>query len=167
MLDRLLGMADEIDRERASFGLASAAAIGGRKTGPNPTDKGKSGSKRRVVVDRRGVVPLAMSHTAADVHGSKVLEEAVDAIEPIRKPGRDPRPRGRPKEPHTPTQGLRIRALPEGVQEEGWSLATPGKRCAKNLSVSREDERSDSTPWSCWSRARAMTSGPESLLRDS
>ncbi len=70
---------------------------GGQKTGPNPTDKGKSGSKRHVVVDRNGI-PLAVIHTAANVHDSKALEEAVDAVSPIRKPlGR---PRKRPKKLH-------------------------------------------------------------------
>jgi IS5 family transposase len=71
---------------------------GGKKTGPNPTDKGKKGSKRHVVVDREGI-PLSVIHTAANVHDSKVLEEAVDAISPIRKPHRG-RPRKRPEKLH-------------------------------------------------------------------
>jgi IS5 family transposase len=62
-------------------------------------DKGKQGSKRHVVVDRRGI-PLAVIHSAANVHDSKVLEEVVDAIEPIRKPRRRGRPRKRPKKIH-------------------------------------------------------------------
>ena len=37
--------------------------------------------------------------TAANVHDSKVLEESVDAIEPIKRPGRG-RPRKRPKKLH-------------------------------------------------------------------
>jgi IS5 family transposase len=49
------------------------------------------------VVDRRGV-PLAVMHTAANVHDSKVLEEVVDAISPIRKP--HGRPRKRPEKLH-------------------------------------------------------------------
>ncbi len=40
-----------------------------------------------------------MRHPAANVHDSKVLEEAVDAISPIRKPRG--RPRKRPKKVHT------------------------------------------------------------------
>jgi IS5 family transposase len=73
------------------FGLGErAGSRGGEKTGPNPTDKGKQGSKRHLVVDRRGV-PLSVTHTAANVHDSKVLEEAVDAVPPI------PKPRGRPR----------------------------------------------------------------------
>jgi len=50
------------------------------------------------VVDRNGV-PLAVIHTAANVHDSKVIEEVVDAIRAIRKPHRG-RPRKRPRKLH-------------------------------------------------------------------
>src|SRR5215216_187565 len=73
---------------------------GGAKTGANPTDKGKAGSKRHLVSDRGGI-PLAVVLTAANVHDSKVLEEAVDSIEPIKRPrGRPGRPRKRPDKLH-------------------------------------------------------------------
>jgi hypothetical protein len=46
LLDRL-GEADQIDFERASLDSSSVPAPrGGQKSGPNPTDKGKQGSKR-------------------------------------------------------------------------------------------------------------------------
>jgi len=49
------------------------------------------------VVDRNGV-PLAVRHTAANVHDSKVFEILVDAIAPIRRPrGRS---RKRPEKLH-------------------------------------------------------------------
>jgi transposase len=49
----------------------------------------------------RGGIPLAVVLTAANVHDSKVLEEAVDGIEPIKQPrGRPGRPRKRPKKLH-------------------------------------------------------------------
>jgi IS5 family transposase len=80
------------------FGLGECTGPrGGQKTGKNPTDKGKQGSKRHIVVDRGGI-PLAVSHSAANTHDSKVLEEAVDAIEPIKRPRG--RPRKRPKKLH-------------------------------------------------------------------
>src|ERR687886_2671089 len=84
LLDRL-GEAEQIDWERASLDSASVPAPGGQRTGANLTDKGKQGSKRHVVVDREGV-PLCVIHSAANVHDSKLLEEAADAIEPIRNP---------------------------------------------------------------------------------
>jgi len=97
LLDRL-GEAGRIDWERAALDSASVPAPGGgEKTGPNPTDRGKRGSKRHLVVDGAGV-PLAMRHTAANVHDSRMLEELVDAVVPIRQPKGSPsRPRKRPK----------------------------------------------------------------------
>jgi IS5 family transposase len=65
---------------------------GGEKTGPNPTDRGKSGSKRHLLVDRGGV-PLAVRHSAANVHDSRMLETMLDAVSPIRRPRGGPRKR--------------------------------------------------------------------------
>ena len=58
--------------------------------GPNPTDRGKAGTKRHVVVDRTGT-PLACLLSGANRNDHLVLEAALDAIPPIR------RPRGRPR----------------------------------------------------------------------
>jgi transposase len=96
LLDRL-GEAEQIDWERVSLDSASVPAPRGTKTGKNPTDRGKSGSKSHVVVDRRGL-PLTVIHSAANTHDCKVFEELVDAIEPIKGP-RD-RPRKRPEKLH-------------------------------------------------------------------
>ena len=63
---------------------------GGAETGPNPTDRGRSDSKRHIVDDRNGI-PLSIDQSAAKVHDSKVLETTIDAIQPIK------RPRGRPR----------------------------------------------------------------------
>ncbi|WP_230950774.1 IS5 family transposase, partial [Xanthomonas translucens] len=61
---------------------------GGAYTGPNPTDRGKRGSKRRVITDRHGV-PLAFCVTGANRHDSVVFEERGDALPSIAgKPGR-------------------------------------------------------------------------------
>ena len=58
----------------------------GEKVGPNPTDSGKPGSKRHLVTDRNGI-PLVMVLTEANVHDSRVFEDLLDGIEPIRVPG--------------------------------------------------------------------------------
>ncbi len=71
---------------------------GGEAVGPNPIDRAKSGSKHHVLTDRNGV-PLAVLLTAANVHDSKVFEELVDAVEPIKHPGKG-RPRKRPEKLH-------------------------------------------------------------------
>lgn len=67
----------------------------GAKTGPNPTDRGKNGSKRHLIVDGQGT-PLAIEHTGANVHDSEMAIALVDGIPPIKQPRG--RPRKRPDE---------------------------------------------------------------------
>jgi len=58
------------------------------------------GTKRHIVVDRAGL-PLAVTISGSNVHDSKMLEETVDAIPPLRLPAkRWGRPRKRPKKLH-------------------------------------------------------------------
>ena len=71
---------------------------GGAAVGPNPTDKGKPGSKHHLLTDRHGI-PLAVALTAANVHDSRVLEPLLDAVNPVRS-GRRGRPRCRPAKLH-------------------------------------------------------------------
>ena len=52
------------------------------------------------MVDGNGI-PLAVEHSAANVHDSKMLEETADAIRPIHgQRGRPGRPRKRPEKLH-------------------------------------------------------------------
>src|SRR5215207_452440 len=55
-----------------------AAPLGGEATGPNPTDLGKSGTKRHLMVDGRGV-PLAFHLSAANRHDLKGLSRLLDS----------------------------------------------------------------------------------------
>jgi transposase len=73
---------------------------GGEQTGPNPTDRGKAGSKYHLVVDRTGI-PLAARLSAANAHDSTQLLPLVDAIPSIIGPrGKPGRPRKRPAKLH-------------------------------------------------------------------
>ncbi len=74
-----------------------AGKKGGEKTGPNPTDRGRAGCKRHVIVDANGI-PLAIRLTAANTHDSRVFEELIDAVPPIRQCWG--RPRKRPAKLH-------------------------------------------------------------------
>ena len=56
----------------------------GKKTGKNPTDRGKLGVKRSTLVDGRGV-PLAVSVEGANVPDQKMVAATLDAI-PIERP---------------------------------------------------------------------------------
>src|ERR1043165_7918799 len=71
---------------------------GAQAVGPSPVDRGKQGSKRHVVVDRKGT-PLSVVLSAANRHDCKLLEEAIDAIPPVYN-GRVGRPRFRPEKLH-------------------------------------------------------------------
>ena len=59
LLRRLEG-AGQLDWSRAALDSAYVPAKGGSATGPNPTDRGKPGTKRHLVVDARGT-PLGMT----------------------------------------------------------------------------------------------------------
>ena len=59
--------------------------LGGAQTGPNPTDRGKSGSKRPVLTDQRGA-PLAVTITAANRHDMKAAFSTLDALVTDRPP---------------------------------------------------------------------------------
>jgi hypothetical protein len=60
---------------------------GSDQTGKDPTNRGKLGTKRHIVVDRHGV-PLAVTSSGSNVHDSQRLEVTVDAIPPPRLPGK-------------------------------------------------------------------------------
>ena len=78
--------AGQIDWSRAAVDAAYAKApFGGADTGPNPTDRSKSGCKHHVVVDAQGV-PLAATTTAANVADiTQVIPLVVD-IPPMGEP---------------------------------------------------------------------------------
>lgn len=71
---------------------------GGNITGPNPTDKGRPGCKRHLVVDAKGV-PLAVRLTKANVNDCQLFEEMLEAIPALKRRGPG-RPRHRPGKAH-------------------------------------------------------------------
>jgi transposase len=83
-----LNGADRIDWSRALVDASFAEAPeGGEDTGPNPTDRGKSGSKHHVLTDARGV-PLNVTVTAANVNEvTRVLDVLVNRPAVGGRPG--------------------------------------------------------------------------------
>ncbi len=77
-----LNHADKIDWSRALVDSATMKApSGGEKTGPNPTDRRKLGSKVHILVDAKGI-PLAMKLTGANSHDiTQILCEALHYVE--------------------------------------------------------------------------------------
>ncbi len=69
-----------IGREWMSMDASNVKAPkGGDATGPNPTDRAKSGSKRHVVTDSRGV-PVAVNVSAANVADCRMVDETLEAL---------------------------------------------------------------------------------------
>ncbi|AWJ92498.1 IS5/IS1182 family transposase (plasmid) [Azospirillum baldaniorum] len=124
LLDRL-GYANAINWDRAAVDSASGPGKkGGEETGPNPTDRGKPGSKRHILVDANGI-PLALRISPANRHDSKLLEALVDAVPAIRQCAG--RPRRRPAKLHADKgydfahcrQALRRRAIIPRIARRG------------------------------------------------
>ena len=89
-----LNGADKIDWSRALVdGATTKAPSGGEKTGPNPTDRRKLGSKVHVLVDATGI-PLALQVTGANIHDVTQVIPLVDGVPKVR--GKKGRPRQRP-----------------------------------------------------------------------
>lgn len=91
-----LQKAHRIDWYRALVDSASLRApSGGAKTGPNPTDRRKRGSKHHLLTDAQGI-PLAVNLTKANRHDVTQLLPLLDKIPPVR--GNRGHPRRRPKQ---------------------------------------------------------------------
>jgi transposase len=79
LLQELAG-ADQIDWSGAAADSTKSRALGGGDdTGPNPTDRGKLGTKHHVLTDAQGI-PLAVTVTGANVADITQLLPLVDAI---------------------------------------------------------------------------------------
>jgi transposase len=91
-----LNAAGKIDWSRAVVDSGTVRAVGGgEKTGPNPTDRGKPGSKHHVVTDANGT-PLQTELSGANSPDGNHIISLIVNIPPVRgKPGH---PRSRPDE---------------------------------------------------------------------
>ena len=60
-------------------GAMNKAPFGGAATGPNPTDRGKLGTKRSLLTDGAGI-PLALVIDGANRHDVKLLSATLDGL---------------------------------------------------------------------------------------
>jgi putative transposase len=109
----------------------------GKKTGKNPTDRGKLGVKRSVLTDARGV-PLGIAIAGANTHDQKLVAATLDSI-PVRRPRSSRHQRqhlcldkgyvGKPVEqlatrrgyqPHVPQRGEDKKRRHKGGQARRW-----------------------------------------------
>ncbi|MCC9644334.1 IS5 family transposase [Rhodopirellula sp. JC740] len=57
-------------------GAMTKAPLGGEKTGKNPTDRGKLGTKRSLQTDASGI-PVGLAVGGANVHDTRLLQETI------------------------------------------------------------------------------------------
>ena len=100
VLLELLSDAEALDWSRAMLDAGRVPAKNGAPTGPNPTDRGRAGSKHHRLTEATGI-PLAAERTAANVNEGTLLAHMVDLVVPVRRrrgvPGR---PQKRPAKLH-------------------------------------------------------------------
>src|SRR5260221_652657 len=83
-----LNGANQIDWSRGLIDASFCKAPeGGKDTGPNPTERGKSGSKHHVLTDAQGI-PLNATVTAANVNEVTQVFQVLTGMPPVGgKPG--------------------------------------------------------------------------------
>ena len=64
---------------QAADGTMGKARLGGDQVGPNPTDRGKNGSKKSLLTERNGG-PLSLVLAGANVHDAKLLDRTIQAM---------------------------------------------------------------------------------------
>ena len=118
---------------QSADGCMGKARHGGDKVGKNPTDRGKNGTKRSVIVDEQGG-PLGVVIDGANRHDAKLLEATIEAIvvdrpDPIQHPQHLCLDKG--------YQGAPVRRI---VQRRGYVLHVP--KSDSDPTVRRQGRRS-------------------------
>ena len=126
---------------QAADGAMTKAPLGGGKTGPNPTDRAKGGTKRSLVVDERGV-PLGVVVSGANTPDGQLLEATLASM-PIERP-----------DPQTTEQNLCLdKAYSDApsadvTQAHGYEIHVPDKANAKkNANASPAGAKRDDGSW--------------------
>lgn len=130
-----LGEYDEVKgiawKWQAADGAMTKAPLGGQKTGPNPTDRAKRGTKRSLLVDEHGV-PLGLVVSGANTPDGQLLEATLTSG-----------PVARPDPSETPQHLCLDKAYSDApsakvAEAHGYVLHVPDKANAKkNASASR------------------------------
>ncbi len=110
-------------------------------TGPNPTDRGKPGTKRHLVTDARGT-PLGFLLTGANRHDSPQMVPTLDAIPPLNT-GRRGRPGRRPDKLHA-DKAYDVKARRQECRARGIVLCIACKGIETRAAADRAESAGDS-----------------------
>jgi transposase len=135
-------VASEAVGEVGQHAGVGAVEKGGELTRPNPTDRGKAGSKYHILCDANGL-PLHALLSAANTHDSTLFKPLLDKNPAVRaRRGRPGWPRRRPEELHADKgydyrrcreylhrRGIKVRIARRGINDK--SAPCPGS-CASS-----------------------------------
>ncbi len=95
--------------------------MGGGGTGPNPTDRAKSGTKRSLLVEGKGV-PIGLSVGGANTHDMKLVDQTLESIAVER-------PKPTPESPQNMCmdKGFDFPEVRELVDEWGYTAHIPSR----------------------------------------
>jgi len=137
-------------RRRASGGSGSRRIarrclppLGGDDTGPDPTNRGKGGTKRHVLTDHQGA-PLSAVISAANRNDMKVAEATLDNVVVAR-----PRPTPRAPQHLCRDKGFDFPETRQAAQTRGYIVHTPqkGRKGADPPPPPPEEERHPARRW--------------------
>ncbi len=74
-------------------GAMTKSPLGGGETGPNPTDRGKTGVKRSLLTDAQGI-PVGVAVAGANRHDMKLVRAMVESLAVQRPPPSEENPQG-------------------------------------------------------------------------
>jgi putative transposase len=105
-----------IGNGRLWMALLQKRLLGEKSTGPNPTDRAKSGTKRSILVDGKGV-PLGVSVDGANRHDMKMTKATLQSIVIYR-----PEPTIRSKQHMCMDKGYAFPEVYELLEEYGYTI---------------------------------------------
>jgi len=100
---------------QAMDGAMTKAPLGGDNTGPNPTDRAKSGTKRHLLADGNGV-PISVVVTGANRNDFKETERVIENIVISR-----PKPTKKKKQNLSLDKGFDYPEVPELLENYGYT----------------------------------------------
>lgn len=120
-------------------GAITKSPLGGKKSGKNPTDRAKQGTKRSMLVDAKGI-PLSILADGANRHDVKLARPTVECIQ-----ARRPKPTRKHKQHLCLDAGYAGDEVEELAREFGFTLhVRPRGEEAKQL---RRDARKKARRW--------------------
>ena len=105
-----------IGNGRLWMALLQKRLLGEKSTGPNPTDRAKSGTKRSILVDGKGV-PLGVCVDGANRHDMKMTKATLQSIVIYR-----PEPTIRSKQHMCMDKGYAFPEVYELLEEYGYTI---------------------------------------------